>query len=78
MLTRFVASSFETLIEVAMWLVLLIGAIQGYALGQGSLIGALVGVVFALIFDVVVFGALVVLLDIRNELKKLGHTPPAA
>ncbi|WP_456409773.1 hypothetical protein [Oceanithermus sp.] len=78
MLIRFVASSFETLIEVAMWLVLLIGAIQGYALGRGSLIGALVGVVLALIFDVVVFGTLVVLLDIRNELKKLGRTPPVA
>ncbi|WP_457629375.1 hypothetical protein [Oceanithermus sp.] len=78
MLIRFVASSFETLIEVAMWLVLLIGAIQGYALGRGGLIGALVGVVLALIFDVVVFGTLVVLLDIRNELKKLGRTPPAA
>ncbi len=69
---RLVANAYEFLIEVAMWIVLVLGALQGYAVGQ-SLIGALFGLSLALIFDVVVFGTLVILLEIRNDLRKIAR-----
>lgn len=73
-LTRFVAKSFETLIEVAMWLVLLIGFLQGINLGDrffSKLFMGIAGLAVALAIDVVVFGTLVILLEIRGDLKKL-------
>ncbi|WP_457633145.1 hypothetical protein [Oceanithermus desulfurans] len=62
-----------------MWVVLALGALQGYAVGQ-SVIWLVFGLLLALLFDIVVFGTLVILLEIRNDLKKLAHgrTPPAA
>ncbi|WP_287370540.1 hypothetical protein [Oceanithermus sp.] len=76
---RLVANAYEILIEIMMWVVLALGALQGYAVGQ-SVIGLVFGLLLALLFDIVVFGTLVILLEIRNDLKKLAHsrTPPAA
>ncbi len=76
---RLVANAYEILIEIMMWVVLALGALQGYAVGQ-SVIWLVFGLLLALLFDIVVFGTLVILLEIRNDLKKLAHgrTPPAA
>ncbi len=62
-----------------MWIALAVGAVQGYAVGHG-VVGLILGLLLALLFDVVVFGTLVILLEIHNDLKKLvqGRTPPVA
>ncbi len=76
---QLVATTYETLIEIVMWVALAVGAVLGYAVGQ-SVVGLVLGLLLALLFDIVVFGTLVVLLEIRNDLKKLvrSRTPPAA
>ncbi|WP_456413680.1 hypothetical protein [Oceanithermus profundus] len=69
---RLVANAYEILIEIMMWVVLILGALQGYAVGP-SFLGLVFGLLLALLFDVVVFGTLVILLEIRNDLRKIAQ-----
>lgn len=69
---RFVANAYEILIEITMWIVLILGALIGYKLGS-SFLGFLLGLLLALLFDVVVFGTLVILLEIRNDLRGIAR-----
>ena len=75
-LSKLIVNAYETLIEIALWGTLLLaiigGASVGSEIGGGWIIfGMLVGIGLWLIFAVLVFGAFLVMLDIRNRLKSL-------
>lgn len=69
MLSKLIVTSYRILIEVAMWLMLVIGFIGGWA--QKGFFGAIGGLIVAFIFCVVVFGAFLVILDIQNSVKAI-------
>lgn len=82
MLSRFIIKSYRLFIEGMIWLLLVGAFISGWsARGIG---GALGGLLLAFLFCVAVFGTLLVLLDIRDSVKKLENrwtkdeTAPAA
>ncbi len=70
MLTKLVANSFEFLLELAMWITLAIGALQGYAVGRE--LGLIIGLLAAMVPVVAVFGTLSLLLEIRKDVKKIA------
>lgn len=82
MLSRFIVKSYRLLIEGMIWLLLIGAFASGWsARGIGGALGALL---LAFLFCVAVFGTLLVLLDIRDSVKKLENrwtgdkTAPAA
>jgi hypothetical protein len=69
MLSRIIVSSYAVLLEIAMWIILLVAFIGGWSasgffVGLGALIGAFV-------FCVVVFGAFLTLVDIRQAVRAI-------
>lgn len=76
MLSRFIASSFEVLIEVALWIMLLGGTIVGYAFGRGE--GAVAGLAISFVLSVLLFGAVLMLTEIHKYVRLLatGKSPP--
>ena len=67
MLTRIVVQLYAGILEFALWIVLLVGLVSGwYAKG---LIGAFVGMLLAAVFSAVLFGAFLVLEDIRRSVR---------
>lgn len=66
-LSKIIVSFYGLFLEIAIWLILIGSFIGGWSTyGFGAAIGALIS---ASIFCVVVFGALLVLVDIRRSLK---------
>ncbi len=69
MLTKIIVDSFAMLIEVSLWAILLIGFIGGWtAIGFW---GAIFGLIVAFVFEITLFGGLLVLEDIRKTLKRI-------
>ncbi|MDE2148771.1 MAG: hypothetical protein KGJ55_02815 [Gammaproteobacteria bacterium] len=69
MLSRIIVSSYGLFLEIAIWLILIGSLIGGWKLhGFFAGIGALIA---AFIFCVVIFGALLVLVDIQRSVKAL-------
>lgn len=69
MLSKLIVTSYKILIEIAMWLILLIGFIGGWS--QKGFLGAIGGLIVAFIFCVVFFGAFLVILDIQKSVKAI-------
>lgn len=63
MLSKLILSSYRTLLEISMWVILVGGFIGGWF--AHGFIGAIVSLVVAFIFCVVSFGAFFVLMDIQ-------------
>lgn len=66
MLSKLVIKLYSMFLELALWLLLLTGVIGGAA-GAGP-VGAIMGFIFAAIMGPVIFGAFLVLDDIRKRL----------
>jgi len=72
MLSRLIISSFETLIEVALWVLLLVGVLGGYnTYGVG---GAVLGLIAWFLLSVVIFGVVLVLTDIHRHVQFLASS----
>lgn len=69
MLSRIVVSLYKVILEIALWLVLLAGVIGGWK--NGGFTGALVGLVVVAILSAVLFGAFLVLGDIRQSVRAI-------
>lgn len=69
MLRSFIVSVFENSIEVVLWIVLILCALGGWA--ANGVLGLFVFLVAGLIFEIVFFGALLVVFDIRSNLAKI-------
>ena len=69
MLTKLIVTLFGGLIEVILWLTLLGAMIAGW-MGNGFL-GAVAALAGAFVFEVIVFGSLLILIDIRNAVQNL-------
>lgn len=69
MLSKMVVKLYSGLLEVGLWLMLLIGLVGGYQ--SGGFFGAIIGVVVAAIFGAIIFGAFLVLDDIRKRVNEI-------
>ncbi len=69
MLTQIIVGSFAKLIEISLWVVLLIGFISGWI--ADGFWGALVGLIISFVVEVMLFGGLLVLEDIRKSIKRI-------
>jgi hypothetical protein len=70
-----VVNTLSGFIEVLMWLTLLGGAVVGFQAARfpGAIATTILGVIVAFIIDVIVFGVLAVILEIRNYLKTIAE-----
>lgn len=69
MLRNFIVNVFENSIEVILWLLLILCVIGGWA--SNGILGAIVLLIAGVIFEIVFFGALLVIFDIRSNLAKI-------
>lgn len=69
MLTKLIVTLFGGLIEVILWLILLGAVIAGWM--ENSFLGAVAALAGAFVFEIIVFGFLLILIDIRNAVQKL-------
>lgn len=69
MLSKIVVSLYSALLEIGLWLILLVGLIAGWQ--GGGFIGAIGGLIGSAIFGAVVFGAFLVLDDIRKKVNAI-------
>lgn len=67
MLSKTIVSSYAVLIEIALWLSLLVGAVIGWNIAE--VIGAIIGVVAIFVLSVAFFGGFLILEDIRRILR---------
>ena len=78
MLSKFIVSSYKTVIEIALWLSLLVFIAGGWAGAStaefNSILGATAGAVLWFILAVVFFGAFLVLGDIRERVKSIEES----
>lgn len=69
MLRNFIVNVFENSIEVILWLLLILCVIGGWA--SNGILGAIILLIAGVIFEIVFFGALLVIFDIRSNLAKI-------
>ncbi len=69
MLSKIIVESFAKLVEISLWAVLLIAFIFGWSVW--GFWGALLGLIFSFIIEIMLFGGLLVLEDIRKTLKRI-------
>lgn len=71
MLSGIIVASYKILLEVSMWLILIGSFITGWEIkGFGA---AIVALISAFVFCVVVFGAFLVLVDIQTSVKAIQN-----
>lgn len=68
-LSKIVVKLYAILLEIGLWLMLLGGLIAGW--NAGGFLGAVVGLIASAIIGAVVFGAFLVLNEIRDRLKAM-------
>jgi hypothetical protein len=69
MLSKIVVKIYTILLEIGLWLILLGGVIGGWQ--ASGFFGAVAGMVVAAVFGAIVFGAFLVLDDIRHRVKAI-------
>jgi hypothetical protein len=69
MLSKIIVSSYKILLEICIWLLLLGGFVWGWKMS--GFFGAIIGLIGAFIFCVVLFGAFLTLLDIRQSVRAI-------
>jgi len=73
-LTKLIVSSYEKLVEVTLWLFLIGCVIGGSYLGSlsdNAVYGGIGGLILGFILAVLLFGAFLILGDIRNSVRKI-------
>ena len=70
MLTKLIVSSYQTLIEISLWLFLIFCLIVGWYMDSGVR-GAIVGLVAGFVLAVMLFGAFLTLGDIRQSVRNI-------
>lgn len=70
MLTKLIVAAFQGFIEVALWIFLLVAFVAGWKAGDGML-GGIAGLVIGLVFEVIFFGAVLILQDIRLSVRAI-------
>lgn len=76
MLSKIIVSSYQMLLEIAIWLTLLGGFISGWAMH--GFFAAIAGLIVAFIFCVAVFGAFLTLADIQKSVRAIEQKKSAA
>lgn len=74
-MSRIIVKWLEWIIEIGIWLTLLSAFVAGWSYGNGfiaSLFSAVVATVFAGVFCALIFGAFIVLLDIRTTVQRIA------
>jgi hypothetical protein len=83
MLTRFISDLFKSFLEVILWLLLVIGVLAGYFTGSSigaqrdqsavlwGIWGGIGGLLGTFLLEVVVFGAILTLLEIERSVKEI-------
>ncbi|MDZ7781521.1 MAG: hypothetical protein U5K56_00730 [Halioglobus sp.] len=74
MLSKLVVSLYRVLLEIALWVLLIVGFIGGWQ-ADGLLTGIL-GLISAAIVGAVFFGAFLVIIDIRDRVKAIEERRP--
>jgi|GEM_PF-4597837 len=69
MLRSFIVGVFENSIEVILWLILLICVGAGWA--SNGITGMIIFLIVGIVFEIVFFETLLVVFDIRNNLRKI-------
>lgn len=73
-MSKIIVKWLEWIIEIGIWLTLLFAFIAGWGYGSGffgSLFSAILATIFAGVFCALVFGAFIVLMDIRTTVHKI-------
>jgi hypothetical protein len=77
-----IVDAYSVILEIALWLVIIFGAIVGYYVEnnvfyhEGWFWGVALGALGGFIIDAIVFGGLALILDIRNTLKEIAQKIP--
>ena len=74
-LQRLVGNVYSVFVEILLWLLPIAGAVGGYIAGEyvdlSPILGILLGILAGLILDVILFGPMIVILNIRASLKNV-------
>lgn len=76
MLTHFIISAYKGIIEIGLWIMIIIGAMAGYALGakvDSGGMGLIIGAVITFFVLAIFFGAALLLADIHSMLQRFGE-----
>ena len=79
MLTRIIVTSYGAIVELALWGFLFGGTYLGYRLGSmfhdrnGEFVGIALGFIATFLIEAVVFGAVLILDDIRNVVRSIEN-----
>lgn len=71
MLSKIIVTWYSVLIEVALWLFLVTCLVVGWNYGEGFK-GAMIGLITGFLVAVMVFGAFLVLIDIRKAVREIN------
>ncbi len=71
MLTKIIVNAYSTLIEIALWLMLIAAVLVGWQLGEVT--GVIIGLVIAFVLGAIIFGAFLVLVDIRETVRDIAN-----
>jgi len=72
-LQKLIGSMYSVLMEITLWLIPIIGAIIGGAVLEMGFGGVILGIIAGLLLDVVLFGPVVIMMNIRSSLKKIEN-----
>ena len=69
MLSKLIVSSFSAMLEIAIWIILLLAFLGGWA--GANFFGGLLAILLAFLVCVIVFGSLFTLIDIQKTLRTI-------
>ena len=76
-LQKFVGNIYSVLVEILLWIVPIVGAVAGYIASDSifydgrHLLWIIIGIIAGLLTDVILFGPIIILFNIRASLKTL-------
>jgi len=79
-LQKLVGNIYSVIMEVVLWLIPIIGAVAGIILtrelwlfGGNAFLGFIIGLIAGLILDLLFFGPVIILMNIRSSLKNMEN-----
>ncbi|GHU49928.1 hypothetical protein FACS1894200_09110 [Spirochaetia bacterium] len=78
-LQKLVGNVYSVLIEILLWIFPVIGAVTGYIVAENTFyvgkhfLGIILGIIAGLLLDVILFGPVMILLNIRASLKNIEN-----
>ena len=69
MLRKLLIDSYTVLVELALWLMFIVALVAGYQVGGG--IGAIIGLIIAFLFSVLIIAPFLLIADIREIVKRI-------